>query len=189
MESPMQNIPMQIVFRDVDPSPAVETKVRSLGNKLGRLFDRILGCSVVIESPHRHQNKGRLYHVRIDLSVPNAELVVSREHAEKHSHEDVYVAIRDAFKAIKKQLQHYTEQRRGHVKHHESPLAAGRIIEIYPMANYGVIETSEGRLINFSTQSVVNFDMHKIEVGHRARFSEAKSNNENTVASTVYIEE
>lgn len=111
-------LPIQITFRDVEPSEAVESRVRVLANKLERHCDKIMGCRVMIETPHRHQTKGNLYHVRIDLSVPDAELVSSRE--QHLGHEDIYVSIRDAFKAIRRQLQDYTDQRRGMVKHHQT---------------------------------------------------------------------
>ncbi|KTC87071.1 HPF/RaiA family ribosome-associated protein [Legionella brunensis] len=180
-------LPIQVIFRNMDHSPTAEEKARSLAEKLERYFDRIMGCRVVIESPHRHHNKGKLYHVRIDLTVPDAELVASREPAEHHAHEDVYVAIRDAFNAIKRQLQAYVEQRRGQIKHHEMPLY-GQILEVCPSANYGYIETPDGRQIRFNSESVVDYNFDKLEIGDRVRFAEISRNAEEPVASTVYVE-
>jgi hypothetical protein len=50
--------------------------------------------------------------VRIDLTVPGAELVVSRDPELDHGHEDVYVAIRDAFDAARRQLADTSSERR-----------------------------------------------------------------------------
>lgn len=179
-------LPIQVIFRNMDHSPAAEKRALSLARKLERYYDRITGCRIVIESPHRHHHKGNLYHVRIDLTVPDAELVVSREPSEHDAHKDVYVAIRDAFNAIKRQLQAYVDQRRGHVKHHEMPLY-GHVLEVCPSADYGYIETSDGRQIRFSSQSVIDYDFAKLEVGDRVRFAEVESAEE-PVASTVYVE-
>lgn len=178
-------LPIQVVFRNMDQSAAVEDKARKHAKKLEQYFDHIMGCRVVIESHHRHHNKGKLYHVRIDLTVPNAELVVSREPSEHHAHEDVYVAVRDAFNAIKRQLQDYVDKRRGDVKHHETP-PHGRIREIAPLADYGYIETVDGRRVLFNSRSVVDYDFNKLEVGDVVSFAEAE--NGEGVASTVYVE-
>ena len=63
-------IPLQISFHGMEPSPAIEARIREKAAKLERFHDRIVGCKVVIEAPHRHHHKGKLYNVRIDISVP-----------------------------------------------------------------------------------------------------------------------
>lgn len=107
-------IPLQVTFRGFDGSAAIEAKVRERANKLERFYDRIISCRVLIEDPHRHQHKGKLYHVRIDLTVPQQELVVSHDPGNDHGHEDVYVAIRDAFEAAERQLDEFARRRRDH---------------------------------------------------------------------------
>lgn len=100
----------------MDPSPAVEERVRKKAAKLERFHDRIVGCTVVIEAPHRHQNKGKLYSVRVDISVPGKDVIVDRAKPADHAHEDVYVAIRDAFNAATRRLEDQTRKLRGDVK-------------------------------------------------------------------------
>ncbi|MCE2510461.1 MAG: ribosome-associated translation inhibitor RaiA [Alphaproteobacteria bacterium] len=102
--------PLQISFRNMDPSEAVEANVREKASKLERFFDRITSCRVVIEAPHRHHHKGKLYNVRIDLTVPGKELVVTHSGPGNHAHEDVYVAIRDAFGAAARQLEDHARK-------------------------------------------------------------------------------
>ena len=58
---------------------------------------------MVVETPHRQHTKGTLYHIRVDLTLPGEEIVVDRD-PEDHAHEDVYIAIRDAFEAVRRQL-------------------------------------------------------------------------------------
>ena len=103
-------LPLQITFRNMDPSESVETNVREKAMKLERLSDRITSCRVVIEAPHRHHKKGKLYNVGIDISIPGKELVVNHNGPKNHAHEDVYVAIRDAFSAATRQLEDHVQK-------------------------------------------------------------------------------
>ncbi len=107
-------LPLQISFRNMEPSPAVETRVRQKAKKLEQYFHHLTSCRVVVEAPHRHHHKGKIYHVRIEMGVPRKpELVVSNEREENHAHEDVYVAIRDAFSTAQRQLRNYSEKMEG----------------------------------------------------------------------------
>ncbi len=110
--------PVKITFRDIDPSPAITEHIEKLTADLDSVFHSITSCQVTVEAPHRHKNQGKLYHVSILMRVPEGELVVSRGNDENHAHEDVYVAIRDSFDAIKRQLIGYSEKIRGDVKKH-----------------------------------------------------------------------
>jgi ribosomal subunit interface protein len=109
-------IPLQISFRNMDPSPAVEARIRKKAAKLERFHDRIIGCKVVVEAPHRHHHKGKLYSVRVDISVPRKDVVVDRAKPTNHAHEDIYVAIRDAFDAAARRLEDTARKMRGSVK-------------------------------------------------------------------------
>ena len=62
--------PLQIVFRGMETSKAVRENIEERVEKLERIFDRIISCRVVVELPHRHQSKGKLFNITIDLSVP-----------------------------------------------------------------------------------------------------------------------
>ena len=104
--------PLRITFREMESSPAIEADIRTKAEALDRFADDIIGCHVVVEAPHRHHHRGRVYHVRIDIKVSGAEIVVSRDPADNHAHEDVYVAIRDAFDAARRQLEDHVRRRR-----------------------------------------------------------------------------
>ena len=105
----MQNS-LQISFRGMEPSPAVEAKIRERAARLDRHYERITSCHVVVQAPHRHHHRGRLYEIRIQLRVPQSELVVNREGVQDHAHEDVYVAVRDAFAAAERMLDEHARQ-------------------------------------------------------------------------------
>ena len=131
-------LPMQVTFRRMNHSPEVEGWIREEAEKLETFYDRILGCRVAVEVPHRHHLKGKHPHVRIDLSVPGTEIVVKREPAVfprsrttgarlaprpapgKPPHADLRLVIHDAFRAAGRRLQDFARRRRGRIKTHET---------------------------------------------------------------------
>jgi ribosomal subunit interface protein len=88
---------LQITFRDMPHSDAVEAHVSRRAAKLERLLTRIITCRVMVEAPHRHRTHGKRYHCRIDMMVPRDELVVGRNPADNLQHEDMHAAIDEAF--------------------------------------------------------------------------------------------
>jgi len=109
-------IPVQVTFKNLPVSEAVEDDVRLRASKLEKVFDRITRCDVTIALPHRHHNQGRLYSVRIDLSIPHHKIVINRDHAEDHTHEDVYIAVRDAFDVARRQIEDSVQLMRYQIK-------------------------------------------------------------------------
>jgi len=202
-------IPLQITFRDMAPSPAIESSVREKAVKLDELYPGIMSCRVIIEAPHRHHHKGKAYSVRIDLTVPGAELVVNRapkrlaaarlnhteqpdtDFAEVHepskhaAHEDVYVAIRDAFNAAGRKLQDHARRRRGKVKIHQPP-ALARVSKLFPIEDYGFLQTPDGREVYFHKNSVLAPGFDRLEIGAQVHFAE-EMGEKGPQASTVRI--
>lgn len=103
---------LQITFRSMNPSPAVEERIREAAAKLETLEPRLTRCHVTIETRHRHHHNGSLFHVGIDLTVPGAEIAISRDPEMDHGHEDVHVAIHHAFDAARRRLQALPRRRR-----------------------------------------------------------------------------
>ena len=104
-------IPLQITFRKMEPSPYVRERIRERAEKLDGLSSRITGCRVVVEAPHRHHHKGRLYTVAVEVRLPGAMLASHRHPAGKHAHEDIYVALRDSFDSIERQIDDFRRRR------------------------------------------------------------------------------
>jgi ribosomal subunit interface protein len=100
-------VPLQLTFHNVQASSVVEEKINENLNKLERFYNRIINCRVTVDAPHRKQRKGNLYHIRIDLTVPNGQLIVNHNPSDEASHADIYVAIHDAFETARRQLQDY----------------------------------------------------------------------------------
>ena len=177
--------PIKITFRNLERSEAIEAKILERAEKLDEYYDRIMSCGVVVEAQHKHHHHGNHYHVRVDVTVPGGELVASREPDEHHSYADVYVAIRDAFDAIRRQLEDYGRRQRSQVKSHEVP-PHGRIVERYPAEGYGRIETPGGRLVYFHGNSVVDADFDNLQIGAEVRFTE-ETGERGPQASTVHV--
>ena len=148
-----------------------------------------MGCRVVVEIPSRRRKWGCLYHVRIDLTVPGAELVVKRQpslHAPmqqirepkvvKHleveaPHKELRQAIDDAFKAMGRRLQDYARRRRGDMKTHE-PAPRATVSKLLPAEDYGFLETPGGREIYFHRNSVLDHGFDHLTIGAAVAFVE-----------------
>lgn len=178
-------LPIQITFHNLDRSEFVEAKIRERAEKLDQYYDRIMSCRVAVEAQHKHHRHGNHYHVRVDVTVPDGELVASRQPDEHHSHTDVYVAIRDAFDAICRQLEDYGRRECREFKSHEVP-PHGTIVELYPDEDRGRIETPDGRLVYFHRNSVVDADFGKLQIGAEVRFAE-EMGELGPQASTVHV--
>ena len=114
----------QVVFRGIDHSPAVEEAVQKRLDKLERFSDQIQSLRVTLESPHNNHQKGKVYHVGVEALIPNHDIVVNHDQHDKHSHEDIYVAIRDTFDAVERQLKAVYDKQRKKSRSGGKPAAA-----------------------------------------------------------------
>jgi len=181
--------PLQITFRNLTPSATIEEWVRTEADKLDSFYNRVMGCRVAIEVPHRHHRKGSPYHIRIDLTVPGEEIVVKREPSLSHRarqlgeteikkrlevktpHKNLRAAINDAFRAAGRRLQDYARRQRGDVKSHPS-LQVARVGKILQDQGYGFLTSDDGRGIYFHKNSVLNGAFSHLKVGTRVSFVE-----------------
>jgi len=176
--------PLEIYFQRMDPSPAVEARIREKLASLEQVAPRLISCRVVVEKEDRSHTKGNLFRVRLDLGVPGKEIAVSRAGPKDHAHEDVYVAIRDAFAAARRQLKAKNRRTTGEVKHHETPFT-GRVTQLFPEAEHGFVETAAGD-VYFHKNAVVNDGFARLELGQEVRLEVAENESpEGWQATTV----
>ena len=107
-------VDLQVTFRGMNPSPSVEERVREKAAKMSHFYDRILSSHAIVEAPDRHRSKGGVFRVTLHVAVPGKELVVNREPGDVEAHEDVMVAVRDAFDAMYRQLEDFARKLRAH---------------------------------------------------------------------------
>jgi hypothetical protein len=128
--------PVRITFRNKPASPALEQEIRSRVAWLETFYGGIVGSKVTLEIPHRHRERGRPVQVRIELSVPGEDIVVSHAptlHASSRQlaterlqkeldvegpRRDALVAVHDAFDVARRRLEDYARRQRGDVKSH-----------------------------------------------------------------------
>jgi ribosomal subunit interface protein len=103
---------VQITYRDLERTDAIDAYVRKRAQKLQTFATHIIACRVAVEAPHRHKQHGRHYRVRVDMAIPGAELVVARCPDVGREHEDPYAAIDDAFAHAGRQLHEHARRRR-----------------------------------------------------------------------------
>jgi len=195
--------PVQTTFRNMRPSIAIEEQIRAEVAKLATFYERITNCRVMVELPHKHHRSGRHYHIRVDLSVPGEELVVMHEPG-RHSalqqmevakgqkelevdapHNDLYVAIRDAFAAARRHLQDYARRQRSAVKAHDMAPRA-HVLKLFPEEGYGFLETADGVEIYFHRNSVLHDTFDRLAIGMAVTFV-AEERDNGLQASTVRL--
>lgn len=107
----------QIVFHNLDQSDAIIDAVNKRIEKLRRFSSDILGGRVVLDSPHNNHHKGKVYSVALELHTPSKPVMVTQDQHDNHAHEDLYVAIRDAFNAAERQLKSVDKKHRKEAMH------------------------------------------------------------------------
>lgn len=161
-------IPLQITLHGMPRSDALDARIREKVTALERFSPRITSCRVVVQSLGKHQHQGRQFQVEVDVRVPgHAEMIASRHH-----HEDVYVALRDAFDAMTRQVEDAAREQRGDVKTHEIP-RHGTVARISYEEGIGFIEADDGREFYFSRENVVYPAFDRLKGGMAVQFVEA----------------
>lgn len=107
-------LPLQITLRNIAHTDAIDAAIREKAAKLEQFNSKIVSCRVVVEQADRHKHQGRQFVVHLDIKIPGREIAINRDHDE-----DLYVALRDAFNAAKRQVEEALREKRGEVKHHE----------------------------------------------------------------------
>jgi cold shock CspA family protein len=202
-EKDMTLIPVQVTFRGLQHSDALESDIRERVRWLEQFHRGIVRCRVLVESPHRHQHDGRHFHVRIELTVPGgAPIVISHEpslhgrlkdvHGDAHhketgiegAHRYARVAVHEAFDAARRRLEDFGREQQGAVKSHGVP-AHGEVVEVSPIDGYGFIQAGESR-IYFHRASVLDDAFDQVRVGTRVAFVE-EAGEKGPQASTVRV--
>lgn len=163
-------VPLQITVRDMPHSDALETIIREKTEKLNAFCRQLVSCRVVVDMPHRRNQQGNQFNVRIDLSVPGNAIVVTRDH-----HEDPYAAVRDAFEAAKRKLEEYARKLRRETKQHAQE-HVGLVSKIHPEEGYGFIEGPDGTQHYFHRDNVISPAFEQLAKGDEVKFIDGLGN-------------
>ncbi len=177
--------PLQLSWRNVPPSDAVEAMVREEVARLERASGRITTCKVALEAPARghHRQGGAQFRVRVELTMPGGRLVVGRDPRETTRHADLYATVKEAFREARRQVEDRVRRIDRRVKTHEEP-ARGEVVRLFPVDGYGFLRTRDGREIYFHARSVLGTRFARLHVGTRVTFVE-EPGDDGPQASTV----
>jgi cold shock CspA family protein/ribosome-associated translation inhibitor RaiA len=178
-------VPLEVTYQGVDRSDWSENFVREQVDRLNRYAGEMIACRVAIEKPHQHRNKGNPYHVRVEVTLPpRKDLVAVSEPKTVPASSELRNVIRDAFRAMEKQLKKTRQQRRYDVKVHDAPSAF--VVRLFEGEDYGFLKTTSGEEIYFHRNSVLHGDFDRLGIGTRVRF-EVEEGEKGLQASTVQI--
>lgn len=179
-------IDLKIQFLGFAESEAISAAVWDHVESLEKISDKIMSCHVVISRPHRKQHQGNIFHVKLRLHMPGADIIIDKDPGKNHAHEDVYVAIRDAFLAARRKVEDFVRIRSGNVKEKIRPMHA-KIIRILPASDCGFVVSEDQREIYFHRNALINGDFNNLKVGQEVRFSETMGENGPQVTSMELV--
>lgn len=114
----MTTFPITITLRGMDHTEALDAAIRDKIEHVRRKFQDIVSFRVTVEAPSNHHKQGDQFHVQLDVSVPGKELFANRGPVGHRAHDDVQVALRDAFRALERELAEHSDRQHRRVKRH-----------------------------------------------------------------------
>ena len=102
---------LEISFRDIEHSDAIEFNIRQKAEKLTSTYDDITGIRAVVALPHNHSYKGRIAHISLEVGLPGETVAITHDHHDNAEHENMYVALRDAFDKANRKIRKIHEKR------------------------------------------------------------------------------
>lgn len=181
--------PLEIRYQGLTPSPTLSEKIQQKSAKLEKFYHRITRCLVTIGLPHRSQVKGNKFAIKIEVDVPHETLIVNKHSEHEIGHENAYVAIRDAFEAMQRQLQNYVErlqQKKPRQIEGIAPAHQGVVSQLMLDDGFGFIQGNDGDELYFHENSVVNGSIDLLKVGQKVRFHR-EMGDEGLKASSVVV--
>ena len=176
-------LPLQVSFRHMEHSDAIEAIIREKADRLDKFAGHIMSCRVVVEPSGKHHLHGNMYQVRLDITLPGGEIAVTHEPSQHTEYKDITVAVRDAFDSARRQLEDYVRRQRGAVKAHEAASHA-RVSKLFPEESYGFLQTPDGQEIYFHRNSVLQEGFDHLRLGTEVTFAEEEGE-KGPQASTV----
>lgn len=111
-------MPVSVTFQGLPSSTALHADIERHAQRLERFAPRLLACHVTVRHSEDRHHKGNRYLVHVRATLPGGEFEAGCTSERDHSHEDPYVAVRDAFDSLRRQLEDFVRIRRGDIKSH-----------------------------------------------------------------------
>lgn len=180
-------VPLELTFRGVKKTEALDALVRGKVEKLHRVCDYLTSCRVAVERPQGNPSAGSSYRVRVAVQVPRGhELVAVREPSQGTVNDTLETVIHRTFDAMRSQLEQLVAKQRRDVKAHPSQDMVGIVDQLFPDEDHGFLKTPEGESVYFHRNAVVNADLEDLVVGTGVRYVEEMGEH-GPQASTVQV--
>jgi ribosomal subunit interface protein len=157
-------LPLQLTFHGLESSVAIDAAVRQRLRHLERIHRDIVSCRVVVELLQKHPHQGQPFGVRIDLTLPGHAIVANRV-----ENEDVYIALRDAFDNMTRQLEELVRRERGVEKTHPQVLH-GEVVRLDEDDEFGFIRSDDGDEYYFGSDNLANARFEQLRIGSPVQF-------------------
>lgn len=156
----------------MDRSPAVEDSIHKKIDELEQRFSHIMSCRVSVNFTSHRGNLGKLFEIHIVLTLPGKDISVSKASGHDHAHEDVYVAIRDAFSSALRMLDNRVEQMHDHRATNITLTMSGVVKRLFEEQGYGFIVTDDGKDVYFNKDSLTKSNWRELSVDQPVQFKQ-----------------
>lgn len=159
--------PLQIAFRGMETSLALEGLIRERVARLEALYPRLIGCRVVVEVPHRGSAAAKVpIAISVEADVPGQGRVVGKDEEDRReAKEDQTAALNSAFEAVERQLDRIADIRSRIVPGHAADGESGMVVRLFREQGYGFIEVEGAPELYFTRNAVIGGSFDEIEIG------------------------
>lgn len=98
---------VDVVYRDLDSSAALNEVIIKKLAKLSRYSDQILRSRVILDTPHNHKHKGKQFRASIELDIKGHPFAAITQ-----DDESIHIAVRDAFYTAERKVKELTSRQR-----------------------------------------------------------------------------
>jgi ribosome-associated translation inhibitor RaiA len=143
---PEEKMHLQIASTEPAVAAALETQIRRRVKELEDYVNNLPGCTRCLQHL-RFIVVAKAGRIRIHLDVPGGEFTIDKQNST-----DLSRAIDEAFAATRVKLEEYVHRTRHDAT---SPVASPdvRVSTIFTPEGYGILETLDGREVNFRFRS------------------------------------
>jgi ribosomal subunit interface protein len=97
---------VDVLYRDLESSPALNEIISKKLEKLNRYSDQIIHSRVVLDTPHNHKHKGKQFRASIEIDIKGHPIAIAQDN------ESIHLAVRDAFISAERKVKQITARKR-----------------------------------------------------------------------------
>src|SRR5437868_6101791 len=97
---------VDVVYRDLESSAALNEIISKKLEKLNRFTDQIIHSRVVLDTPHNHKHKGKQFRASLELDIKGHPIAITQDN------ESIHLAVRDLFNSAERKVKQITAKQR-----------------------------------------------------------------------------